>query len=392
MNGIPKVILRKGKDEAIKRFHPWIFSGAIALLDGNPKEGDFVEVQSYKKEFLATGYFNNGSIAVKILSFEKINPGYEFFDLRIRKAYEFRNSLGLINNKQTNCYRLVYGEGDQLPGLIIDIYNKTAVIQCHSSAFNNIKEDIAVILEKLYKNKLVAIFDKSSETIKSEIKYTNHYLRKSAEDHIITENNLKFFVDWEKGQKTGFFLDQRENRFLLGQFVNSKKVLNMFSYSGAFSLYALKGGAKEVHSVDSSKAAIELAEKNISLNNLNGSHQLINSDAQDYLNDMDGDYDVIILDPPAFAKHLSARHQAIQAYKRINYNAIQKISKKGIIFTFSCSQVVDRHLFNSTIISAAIEAKRQVKILYKLTQAPDHPINAFFPEGEYLKGLVLYVE
>ena len=390
-----KVILKSGKDEAVRRFHPWIFSGAIKKMNGEPQEGDIVEVYSNHDEYLGTGHYQIGSIAIRVFSFEKIDPDINFWKTKLLSAYEYRKQLGLIDNSEINAYRLVHAEGDGLPGLILDFYNGTIVMQMHSVGMYLIREQIAEALKEIYGIKLKAIYDKSLETLPkmAKLNLTDGYLFGDAESKEIAEYGNKFIVDWGNGQKTGFFIDQRENRKLLEKFSKDKKVLNTFCYTGGFSVYALKAGAAEVHSVDSSRKAIELTEKNIELNNIpKEKHQSFQVDAIDFLKDIDDKYDVIILDPPAFAKHHDARQHAIQGYKRINLNAIKQVKKGGFIFTFSCSQIIDKNLFTSTIISAAILSGRKVKIIHHLTQPSDHPINAYHPEGEYLKGLVLYVE
>jgi 23S rRNA (cytosine1962-C5)-methyltransferase len=387
-----KIILKKGKDTVVSRQHPWIFSGAIQAIEGDSINGFWARIYSASNEYLATGYYSSGSIAVRIVTFEDKSPGYDLWKEKITNAYNFRHRLGFINNTETNAYRLLFGENDGLPGTIIDIYDKTAVLQAHTKAMFDLKEDFADILKEIYGGSLQAVYDKSAETLNRQTPTSNGYLWGQQLDKTIIENGNKFYVDWEEGQKTGFFLDQRDNRKLLTSFASGRKILNLFSYSGAFSVYGLATGAREADSIDSSLPALKLAEKNVELNNLTGIHKVIQSDAIDYISKTATKYDLIIIDPPAFAKHLSARHHAIQAYKRINLEAINKIQPGGIIFTFSCSQVIDRSMFNSTIISAAIESKRNIRIIHQLGQAPDHPINSFFPEGEYLKGLVLYVE
>lgn len=387
-----KVMLNKGKDEAVRRFHPWIFSGAIGKIDGKIKDGDIVEVYSATGEYLATGFYQPGSIAIKIFSFLPTDARYDFWKEKIRKAYLYRCSLGLVNHPQTNAYRLIFTEGDGMPGLIIDIYNDTAVLQAHNTGIYALREMIAGALSEIYGNALKAIYDKSSETLPGS-NITNGYLTGSQTAGVITENNCTFRVDWEQGQKTGFFLDQRNNRNLLASYASGRNILNMFCYTGGFSVYALQAGASKVVSLDSSRKAIELTEENLSLNGLaSEKHQSLVSDAKKYLENLPRDYDLIILDPPAFAKHLNQRKQAIKGYKYINYQAIKNIHPGSILFTFSCSQAIDKNLFTSTVMSAAIETGREVKIMHHLTQPPDHPVNIFHPEGEYLKGLVLWVE
>ncbi|MGD0712134.1 MAG: class I SAM-dependent rRNA methyltransferase [Bacteroidales bacterium] len=395
MTTFTKVILKSGKDEAVRRFHPWVFSGAIKKMDGEPQEGDVVEVYSNHNEYLGTGHYQASSITVRVFSFQQVKPDYEFWKSKLVKAYKYRKELGLTDNPETNVYRLVHAEGDGLPGLIIDYYNGTIVMQTHSIGMHFIREHLVNALKDIYGDKLKAVYDKSSETLPKSVNLNQKdgYLFGKAETNEVLEYGHKFIVDWEAGQKTGFFVDQRENRKLLEKYVYSKTVLNTFCYTGGFSVYALKAGAAEVHSVDSSKKALELTDKNILISSLDAAkHQSIQADAIDYLKEIEGKYDVIILDPPAFAKHHDAMHNAVQGYKRINLQAIKQIKKGGFIFTFSCSQVVDKFHFYSTVASAAILSGRNVKIIHQLSQPSDHPISAFHPEGEYLKGLVLFVE
>lgn len=411
----PKLILHSGKEVSLQRKHLWVFSGAIKKIISPQgknielKDGDVVEVVSNENKYLATGHFQHGSIAVRILSFERTEINSDFWKSKIQAAYDFRKMLGLTDNSETNVFRLVNAEGDNLPGLIIDFYNGVAVMQTHSIGFHLIRKELAEILKNIFGEKLKAVYDKSSETIpkRENLKVENEYLfnsesgirsseTKIERQKIVVENGNKFFVDWESGQKTGFFIDQRENRKLLSHYVKDKTVLNVFCYTGGFSVYALNAGAKEVYSLDSSKKAIELTEKNIELNNFAARHKSICADALEYFSPSNGggrvEADVIVLDPPAFAKHLSARHKAVQGYKRLNALAMKQIKPNGIIFTFSCSQAVDRNLFYNTIVAAAIESGRNIKALHHLSQPPDHPVNIFHPEGEYLKGLVLFVE
>jgi 23S rRNA (cytosine1962-C5)-methyltransferase len=395
MNTYIKVILKSGKDEAVRRFHPWVFSGAIKKMSCEPQEGDVVEVYSNHDEYLGTGHYQASSISIRVFSFQQVEPDYEFWKTKLVKAFEYRKELGLVDNPETNVYRLVHAEGDGLPGLIIDYYNGTIVMQTHSIGMHLIREMFVEALKEIYGEKLKAIYDKSSETLpkSANLNQKDGYLFGKSDTNEVLEYGHKFIVEWEAGQKTGFFVDQRENRKLLEKYVKDKTVLNTFSYTGGFSVYALKAGAAEVHSVDSSKKAIELTEKNILANNLDAAkQQSIQADAIDYLKDIDGKYDVIILDPPAFAKHHDAMHNALQGYKRINLQAIKQIKKGGFIFTFSCSQVVDKFHFYSTVASAAILSGRNVKVIHQLSQPADHPVSAFHPEGEYLKGLVLFVE
>ncbi|NVO01242.1 MAG: class I SAM-dependent rRNA methyltransferase [Bacteroidetes bacterium] len=390
-----KIILKSGKDDAVRRFHPWVFSGAIKKIEGNVDDGDIVEVYSNHDEYLATGHYQNGTIMVRLFSFKQIIPDNDFWKSKIQKAYDLRKLVGLVDNENTNVYRLVHAEGDGLPGLIIDFYNGTAVIQTHSIGMHMIKDQLIKALTEVYGDKLKAVFDKSSETMpkQSSIKPPDSYIFGGSSETVVLENDSKFHVEWEGGQKTGFFIDQRENRDLLKKYSKGKTVLNTFCYTGGFSVTALKAGAKLVHSVDSSKKAIDLTDRNIELNNFTEKqHQSIAADVIDYLKDIDNKYEVIILDPPAFAKHQDAKHHAVQGYKRLNAQAIKQIKPGGILFTFSCSQVVDKNLFSSTVVSAAIQVGRNVKILHRLSQPPDHPVSAFHPEGEYLKGLVLFVE
>lgn len=389
----PKIKLLKGKEISVYRKHHWIFSGAIAQKDENLQNGELVQVFSDKDEFLGIGHFQNGSIMVRLISFKEVTINEEYWTERIQKAYQVRESLGLTNNDETNVYRLVHGEGDGLPGLIIDFYNGTAVIQTHHvGMFKHVKE-IAIALQKVYGNQLEAVYDKSAETLPKNIGVENRLLWGKPNTNLVQEYGCTYEIDWEKGQKTGFFVDQRENRNLLAKYSKGKKVLNTFCYSGGFSVAALKAGATEVHSEDISAKAIELTDKNVDLNSgFTGKHKSTVADVVKYIREIDLDFDIIVLDPPAFAKNLKARHNAVQAYKRLNAEALKRIKSGGILFTFSCSQVVDKQLFANTIIAAAMETGRNVRILHYLSQPGDHPINIFHTETEYLKGLVLYVE
>lgn len=386
------VQIHKNKINSIERKHPWVFSGAITSDTKELKDGDVVTVCDAKNRFLARGHFQHATISVRILTFEDQELNQDFFNQRIANAVELRNKLNLITKKSNIC-RLIHGEGDSLPGLIVDFYNGVAVIQCHSIGMYNSVELIAEALKTALGKTLSAIYSKSSDTLPQRAEGKDAYLYGNCETpHLALEYGVKLQIDWITGQKTGFFIDQRENRFLLGKYAQGKKVLNTFCYSGGFSLLALQEGADLVHSLDSSKKAIVLTEANVELNNFGSKHKSIVADAMDYMKDLEEDYDIIVLDPPAFAKHREKRHKAIQGYKRLNAHAIRQIKPGGIIFTFSCSQVVDKYLFTNTIIAAAIEAGRNVRILEQLHQPADHPINAFHPEGEYLKGLVLQVD
>jgi 23S rRNA (cytosine1962-C5)-methyltransferase len=389
-----KIILKSGKEQSVRRYHPWIFSGAIKKMYGNPAEGDMVDVFDNKDTFLATGHFAPSSIAVRILSFEQVTPDIDFFREKIRKALSYRKSIGIINNPMINVYRLIHGEGDGLPGLIIDYYNGIAVIQMHSVGFYRIRKEITEILVELLKENIVAVYDKSEGTIPhmSAVTGVNEFLYGTSDRVIVTEYGYKFKIDWTTGQKTGFFIDQRENRKLLEKYTEGRSVLNMFGYTGAFSVYALKN-ASLVHTVDSSFPAIELANENIKLNyGDDPRHESFQVDAFDYLNHIKDQYDLIILDPPAFAKHNNVLANALQGYKRLNMKAIEQIKPGGIIFTFSCSQVVTKENFRKSVFAAAANTGRSVKILHQMSQPPDHPVNIYHPESEYLKGLVLYVE
>ncbi len=401
---LPIIILKPKRDASIKRKHPWVFSGAIQkiVLPDNaevPAEGNLVEVLDSKENFLGIGHFGESSIAVRVLSFDKKDINQEFFEGKFNSALDLRNSLGLSSGKNTTCYRLVHAEGDGLPGLIIDIYNDVAVVQAHSKGMVNELEKIKEALKSTLKEHIKVVYCKSEQTLPKQ--YAKHvkdgYLWQSADKQsgkeIVKENNLKFEIDWVTGQKTGFFIDQRENRNALQKYVANKLVLNTFCYSGGFSVYALDSGAKEVHSVDSSAKAIELTDRNIEINfPKEKKHKSFVQDTFSFLNESETSYDVIILDPPAYAKSKSAKHNAIQGYRRLNERALRMIGKGGVLFTFSCSQIIHRKLFEDTITAAAIDASRSVRILEHLSQPADHPVNIFHPEGEYLKGLVLFVE
>lgn len=392
----PIVKLQKDKDQAVKRFHPWVFSGAVQSISEQLKAGDLVNVANSKDEIIATGFCEPDSIAVKILCFENRLIDQSFWNERINTAFELRKKTGLVNNPHTNCFRLVHSEGDGLPGLIIDIYGKVAVIQTQTEGMALHLQEISIALQQLQEADFKAIYNKSSEAMQRMNKEINEdgYLFGTADPDVIRENDLLFHVDWEGGQKTGLFIDQRENRALVNIFSKDKTVLNMFCYTGGFSVAALNGGAKKVVSVDSSKKAIQSCEENIVLNGFDkDKNPSVAADAKQYLKDLEPNvYDLIVLDPPAFAKNHHNRHKGLQAYKYINCEAIKKVANNGLLFTFSCSQSIDRQMFQSIVMAAAIEAKRNVKILYQLSQPADHPIGIFHPEGAYLKGLVLQVE
>lgn len=390
-----KIILKSGKESSLQRFHPWIFSGAIAEAEGSPEEGELVEVLTSRREFIAIGHAQIGSIAVRVLTFEKEEIDMSFWQSRLKAAYDMRKAIGLVAGNANNAYRLVHGEGDNLPGLIIDIYHETAVVQAHSPGMHFCRTEIAEALKMVMGKELSHIYYKSETTLpyKADLGQEDGYLFGNTTDTIAIENGLKFHADWLKGQKTGFFIDQRDNRELLGKYAKDRKVLNMFCYTGGFSFYALQGGAKEVHSVDSSAKAIDLTNKNVELNfGKDPRHTAYTVDAFKFLDTMGDDYDLIILDPPAFAKHRNVLRNALQGYQKINAKAFKKIKPGGILFTFSCSQVVSKEQFRMAVFSAAAQAGRKVRILNQLTQPADHPINIYHPEGEYLKGLVLYVE
>lgn len=390
-----KIYLKPKKDEAVRRYHPWIFSGAILKMEGNPADGDTVEVLGPKGDYLATGHFSVGSsIAVRLFSFEKTETSLDFWVKRFNNAFFYRRSIGLLGKAATTCFRLIHAEGDGLPGLIVDVYGNTAVVQCHSVGMHRHRQLIGEAILATSNGVVTAVFDKSKETLPPIYAGTvsNGYLVGTSTAQEVIENGHTFFVDWETGQKTGFFLDQRDNRQLLGRYTEGKTVLNSFCYSGGFSVYALAAGARLVHSVDVSHRAIDWTEKNLALNGFDPVvHSCMAADVQKYLQDCPT-YEVMVVDPPAFAKNISKRHNAVQGYKRLNTAAIKKLAPGGILFTFSCSQVVDRELFYNTITAAAIEAGRQVRVMHHLSQPPDHPVSLFHPEGSYLKGLVLYVE
>lgn len=390
-----QVYLRKGKEESLLRFHPWVFSGAIASLDEGIDEGEIVKVITSKGNCIAIGHYQIGSIAVRVLTFKDVNIDDDFWCSRLKSAIDMRVKLGIADNPQNNTYRLVHGEGDNLPGLVIDVYGRTAVMQAHSVGMHVFRKEIARALVLVMGERIANVYYKSETTLpfKAELGQENGFLYGGSEDNTAIENGLKFHVDWLKGQKTGFFVDQRENRSLLECYAKDKRVLNMFCYTGGFSFYAMRGGAKLVHSVDSSAKAIELTKRNVELNFPDDTrHEAFCEDAFKYLDKAGGDYDLVILDPPAFAKHRAALRNALKGYTRLNVKAFEKMKSGGILFTFSCSQVVTKDNFRNAVFTAAAMAGRKVRILHQLHQPADHPINIYHPEGEYLKGLVLYVE
>ena len=402
-----EIRLKRGKEESLKRFHPWVFSGAILKIDEGVSEGDVVRVLANSGDFIAVGHYQEGSIAVRVLSFSDVQIDDEFWHSRLSSALKMRQAIGIADNPDNNTYRLVHGEGDNLPGLIIDVYGQTAVMQAHSIGMHLCRKEIARALIDVMESRISHIYYKSETTLPfMTADDMNGFLYGNSDDNIATENGLKFRVDWLKGQKTGFFVDQRENRSLLEKFSKGKRVLNMFCYTGGFSFYAMRGGAELVHSVDSSAKAIELTKQNVELNFPGDArHEAYCEDAFKFLESIGTNhnsqlsilnsqlsYNLIILDPPAFAKHRGALHNALKGYTRLNQKAFEKIEKGGILFTFSCSQVVTKDHFRNAVFTAAALAKRKVRILHQLHQPADHPINIYHPEGEYLKGLVLYVE
>ena len=393
-----KVILKKGRGDSLLRYHPWVFSGAIGQLIGDPSEGDVVSVLSFDGVVLGCGHYQVGSIAVRMLEFGRDNLEDRFWEKHLASAYEARKAFGLVDNPVTNCYRLVHGEGDNLPGLIIDYYDGVCVLQAHSVGMFRAKKQISDALQIIYGSKLKAVYDKSSGTapFKAGLDLVDGYLYKSAafseDELVVSENGNKFWVNWNEGQKTGFFLDQRENRALVGKYARGRKVLNLFCYTGGFSIYALNGGALNVESVDSSAKAMSMVDRNVALNGFSN-HISHTSDAIDFLSEVpEGKFDMIIVDPPAFAKHRGALKNALRAYQRLNAAAISKVAKGGFVFTFSCSQVVSKEDFALAVFSAAASVGRSVRIVDRLNQPADHAVNIFHPEGEYLKGLMLYVE
>ena len=390
-----KIYLKKNKEESLKRLHPWIFSGAILKMDEGIAEGDVVDVVGYNGEFIGKGHYQIGSIAVRMLTFSEEEIDEAFWQKRLLSALQMRIAIGVADNKNNDTYRLVHGEGDNMSGLVVDCYGKTAVIQAHSVGVHYQRNMIAKALKKVLGDRVENVYYKSETTLpfKADLGQENEFLFGNTDENIALENGLKFHVDLLRGQKTGFFVDQRDNRMLLEKYSVGKKVLNMFCYTGGFSFYAMRGGATLVHSVDSSAKAIELTKANVELNFPGDArHQAYCEDAFRFLDKMGENYDLIVLDPPAFAKHKGALRNALKGYTRLNMKAFEKIKRGGILFTFSCSQVVTKDNFRNAVFTAALQAKRKVRILHQLHQPADHPINIYHPEGEYLKGLVLYVE
>lgn len=390
-----QIFLKRGKEESLKRFHPWIFSGAIHHMDEGIEEGETVRVITAAGEFIAVGHYQIGSIAVRVLSFEDIEINTDFWCERLQSALDVRIGVGIADSPTNNTYRLVHGEGDYLPGLVIDCYGSTAVMQAHSVGMHVCRNEICQALVQVMGDRIANVYYKSETTLpyKADLHQENGFLVGGDASNVAMENGLKFHIDWLRGQKTGFFVDQRENRSLLEQYAKGKSVLNMFCYTGGFSVYAMRGDAKQVHSVDSSAKAIELTNDNVALNFPDDArHEAFCEDAFKYLDEHDQQYDLIVLDPPAFAKHRAALRNALKGYTRLNVMGLQRIKKGGILFTFSCSQVVTKDNFRNAVFTAAAQVGRKVRILHQLHQPADHPINIYHPEGEYLKGLVLYVE
>ena len=389
------IYLKHRKDESLKRFHPWVFSGAIHHMDKDVAEGDTVRVITAEGNFVAVGHYQIGTITVRVLSFDDITIDDHFWRSKIEQALAVRESIGIVNRKDNNTYRLVHGEGDNLPGLVIDCYGSTAVMQAHSVGMHVCREQICKALVDVMGNRIKNVYYKSETTLpfKAELGQENGFIYGGTDNNTTVENGLKFHVDWLKGQKTGFFVDQRENRLLLEYYAKGRSVLNMFCYTGGFSVYAMRGGARIVHSVDSSAKAIELTNLNVNTNFPGDNrHESFCDDAFKYLDENDKKYDLIVLDPPAFAKHRMALHNALKGYTRLNIKGLQRIKPGGLLFTFSCSQAVSKENFRNAVFTAAAQAGRNVRILHQLHQPADHPINIYHPEGEYLKGLVLYVE
>lgn len=392
---VSNLYLKKGKEESLQRFHPWVFSGAVHHIDGNPEEGELVRVLSADGRFIAVGHWQIGSIVVRVLSFEDIDITDDFWAERLRVALDVRRAIGVAGREDNNTYRMVHGEGDNLPGLVIDVYGRTAVMQAHSVGMHYCREAIARALKQVMGEELENVYYKSETTLpyKAELGQENGFLLGNSKEDVAVENGLKFHIDWLKGQKTGFFVDQRDNRSLLEHYSRGRRVLNMFCYTGGFSVYAMRGGAQLVHSVDSSAKAVDLVNANMELNFPGDNrHRAFAEDAFKFLDNMQTPYDLIILDPPAFAKHRDALRQALRGYTRLNAKAFEKIQPGGILFTFSCSQAVNKDQFRMAVFTAAAQSRRKVRILHQLHQPADHPVNIYHPEGEYLKGLVLYVE
>ena len=390
-----QIFLKRGKEESLKRFHPWIFSGAIHHMDEGIEEGETVRVITAAGEFIAVGHYQIGSIAVRVLSFEDIEINTDFWCERLQSALDVRIGVGIADSPTNNTYRLVHGEGDYLPGLVIDCYGSTAVMQAHSVGMHVCRNEICQALVQVMGDRIANVYYKSETTLpyKADLHQENGFLVGGDASNVAMENGLKFHIDWLKGKKTGFFVDQRENRHLLETYSKGRSVLNMFCYTGGFSVYAMRGDAKQVHSVDSSAKAIELTNDNVALNFPGDArHEAFCEDAFKYLDEHDQQYDLIVLDPPAFAKHRAALRNALKGYTRLNVKGLQRIKKGGILFTFSCSQVVTKDNFRNAVFTAAAQVGRKVRILHQLHQPADHPINIYHPEGEYLKGLVLYVE
>lgn len=389
------IYLKHRKEESLKRFHPWVFSGAIHHMDEDIAEGDTVRVITADGNCIAVGHYQLGTITVRVLSFDDIAIDDSFWQQRMQSALAMRESIGVANNPDNNTYRLIHGEGDNLPGLVIDCYGTTAVMQAHSVGMHVCREQICKALVEVMGDRIKNVYYKSETTLpfKAELGQENGFIYGHTDNNTAVENSLSFHVDWLKGQKTGFFVDQRENRSLLEHYAKGKSVLNMFCYTGGFSVYAMRGGANIVHSVDSSAKAIELTNHNVAMNFPNDNrHEAFCEDAFKYLDDNDKKYDLIVLDPPAFAKHRMALHNALKGYIRLNIKGLQRIKPGGILFTFSCSQAVSKENFRNAVFTAAAQAGRNVRILHQLHQPADHPVNIYHPEGEYLKGLVLYVE
>jgi 23S rRNA (cytosine1962-C5)-methyltransferase len=392
MNVAKFVQLKHGKDAPVKRFHPWVFSGAIIKQSPNLQDGDWVNVFSSREEFLGTGHFHHGSIAVKIISFEAIESKSAFWEKRIQNAWDLRSLLPL---KDTNAFRLIHGEGDGCPGLIMDLYKDVIVFQAHTIGMHRDRDEIVEAIKNVLGKKIKAIYDKSKETLPTEYaqSVTNTFVFGEVKvPYTVKENGISFSINWITGQKTGFFIDQRENRALLAQYAPGKSVLNTFCYSGGFSLYALKAGASSVISLDASAKAIDLVNANIELNKMQDlNHQAIVGETLPYLKANEDEFDIIVLDPPAFAKSMNAKHKALQGYQKINELALKKIKKNGLLFTYSCSQVITRDLFYNMLVAAGIAVGREIQVIHQMTQSPDHPINLFHPESNYLKGFVLKV-